>query len=75
MNELCTSYSVCAEHFERHYFMNKQTELVHNAVPTIFNHYSHNVDVPVILETLNRYCCCSETFTFKMKIIILFSII
>ncbi|XP_021916512.1 zinc finger protein 836-like isoform X2 [Zootermopsis nevadensis] len=54
MNELC-SYIVCAEHFEMHYFLNEQRrKLVHNAVPTIFNHYSHDGDVPLILETLNR---------------------
>jgi hypothetical protein len=59
INELCASYKVCAEHFERHYFMNeRRRKLVHNAVPTIFNHYSHDVDVPLILETLDRYCYC-----------------
>jgi hypothetical protein len=56
MKELCKSYIVCAEHFEKHYFLNEQRrKLVHNAVPTIFNHYSHDVDVPFILESLNRY--------------------
>jgi len=56
LKDLCKSYIVCAEHFERHYFMNaERRKLVHNAVPTIFNHYSHDVDVPLILESLARY--------------------
>jgi hypothetical protein len=56
MNELYTSYFVCAEHFERHYFLNeRRRKLVYNAVPTIFNHYSHDVDVSFILESLDRY--------------------
>jgi hypothetical protein len=55
MNELWKSYVVCAEHFERHYFTDEQRrKLVYNAVPTIFNHCSHDVDVPLILEALNR---------------------
>ncbi|PNF15367.1 hypothetical protein B7P43_G01004 [Cryptotermes secundus] len=53
--ELYTSYIVCAEHFERHYFLNeRRRKLGYNAVPTIFNHYSHDVDVSFILESLNR---------------------
>jgi hypothetical protein len=57
VNELYTSYIVCAEHFERHYFLNeRRRKLVYNAVPTIFNHYSHDVDdVSFVLESLDRY--------------------
>lgn len=56
VNELYASYIVCAEHFERHCFLNERRRiLVNNAVPTIFNHYSHDVDVSFILESLNRY--------------------
>jgi hypothetical protein len=55
MNELWKSYVVCAEHFERHYFTDVQRrKLVYNAVPTIFNHCSHDADVPLILEAINR---------------------